>query len=96
MTDINGYPSPELLRYIKRYDIIKNSIEPLIKTILENWRYPEYARLNGNQLELHTVGWSGNEDIIAALMENEVFWMMCWVKSERGGHYYFELPKARK
>jgi hypothetical protein len=42
-------------------------------------------------LELHTGGWSGNEDIIEALQNHKLFWMMWWWKTERGGHYYFEV-----
>jgi hypothetical protein len=42
-------------------------------------------------LELHTGGWSGNEDIVEALQNNTLFWMMWWWKTERGGHYYFEI-----
>lgn len=41
------------------------------------------------KLELHTGGWSENEEIIEELQKN-LFWLFCWQKSERGGHYYFE------
>jgi hypothetical protein len=47
---------------------------------------------DGRKLELHTGGWSGNEEIISVL-QNSMFWVMYWQKSERGGHYYFELPE---
>lgn len=42
-------------------------------------------------LELHTGGWSGNEEIIKALQGNKLFWLMWWQKTERGGHYTFEI-----
>jgi len=35
-------------------------------------------------------GWSGCEDVIGALGENTVFWLMCWRSSRRGGHFEFE------
>ena len=46
-------------------------------------------------LELHTGGWSGNEDIIEALAAS-MFWLMYWQKSVRNGHYYFEILDARR
>lgn len=42
-------------------------------------------------LELHTGGWSGNEEIIGELQQT-FFWMFYWQCSIRGGHYYFHLP----
>lgn len=40
---------------------------------------------------LSTWGWSGNEDIIEVLKQTWL-WMLWWRKSERGGHYEFEIP----
>ena len=59
----------------------------------EHWR--DMARLSHGDpatLELHTGGWSGNEDIIDKLSDT-LFWMICWESTRRGGHYYFEIPK---
>lgn len=39
-----------------------------------------------------TGGWSGNEDIIAALERNTIFWITCWGMSKRGGYHEFWLP----
>ena len=36
-----------------------------------------------------TGGWSGNEDIIGAAMNNRILWMMHWETSRRGGRYEF-------
>jgi hypothetical protein len=66
------------------------------------WWYPErqielregrerFRRKKVMKLALHTGGWSGNEDIIGKLQET-FFWLMYWVESHRGGHYYFEIP----
>lgn len=42
-------------------------------------------------LELHTGGMSSNEDVIKVLTNNCLFWLLFWAKSERGGHFYFEI-----
>jgi hypothetical protein len=64
-------------------------------SILESgWKYKDCFILKGKRklkLECHTQGWSGNEDIMEALIKNKWFWMAFWKKSERGGHYYFEI-----
>ena len=42
--------------------------------------------------EISTGGWSGNEDILGAMQENAVLWLMTWQSTRRGGHYVFEVP----
>jgi len=44
---------------------------------------------NDGGWELHTGGWSGNEEIIRAMQDNRVWWGMFWESSRRGGHYEF-------
>src|SRR4051812_17917003 len=51
--------------------------------LLHQEPYPEFR--------LSTGGWSGNESLIDAMQSNEMFWMICWVQSRRGGHYVFEV-----
>lgn len=43
------------------------------------------------KFELHTGGWSGNEELIETLGKT-FFWFIFWQKSIRGGHYWFEIP----
>lgn len=40
-----------------------------------------------------TGGWSGNEDVIAALKSNIMVRALCWRLSARGGLHIFEYPK---
>ena len=93
---MNEYPTEKELKYIKRFKPgIKNSFKPLIDHIQDIWHWPDYVKWDGDILELHTGGWSGNEDIIQAL-ENTMFWLLFWKATTRGGHYYFEIPENRR
>ena len=91
MTDDGDYPSEDDI-----YKIIEwpdNDVMGLIEFIQSIWHWgDDYVMLKGDKFELHTGGWSGNEDIVDALM-GTMFWMLCWESSRRGGHYYFEIPK---
>ena len=69
--------------------------EILVKYLKEIWHWPEYVEWDGDKLILHTGGWSENEAIISDLVETE-FWLLYWQKSERGGHYYFEIYDVEK
>lgn len=85
---------------ISKWDI--KDAHNLINTLRDLWQYKTYFVENWGLdhiykknpvllLELHTAGWSGNEDIIEELEKNMLFWNMWWWKTERGGHYYFEI-----
>jgi len=45
--------------------------------------------------EVHTGGWSGNEEIIATMQaaQHGLLWHQVWRVTRRGGHYVFEVPK---
>jgi hypothetical protein len=96
LTDKNGYPTRAVLKLIRNWDIFKDGTLGLIKLIKEIWMFGDAGyfvfKRKGKKfkLELHTAGWSGNEDIIEALGKNYIFWSVYWYKSEKGGHYYFE------
>ena len=87
------YPTKEELEFIALYRFNHDKgFLPLVEHILRLWHWSDYAKWDGKNLELHTGGWSGNEDIINALTDTP-FWMFYWKKSERGGHYYFEVKQ---
>lgn len=99
--DSEGYPTEEFLELLKTY---KPSDElPLIKFIKDVLRYGWYMEDWGfvlkkpyrgiQKLELHTGGWSGNEETIRALLSNIQFthFKMRYVQWRTGGHYYFEI-----
>ncbi len=91
MPDVDRYPTDKDLDFIKNWDI--KDISGLIEFLESIWWMADWGfKQLGNKLELHTGGWSGNESIIGALQQT-MFWMMTWQKSERGGHYWFEWGK---
>jgi hypothetical protein len=97
---MDEYPSEEDLKQIREWKLGgSGSYYDLARFIIALWWNGDvYARLWGRKLKLHTCGWSGNEDIIAALREQGDpvgFWAVCWDKSQRGGHYWFELPNPK-
>ena len=90
----NKYPREEELITIKEWDLLEKPVIGLLNYVKELWEYDDRFALTGKKvlrLYLSTGGWSGNEDIIAALQQNFLFWSMCWVKHIRGGHYWFEI-----
>lgn len=91
--DNDGYPTKETLKTIRRWDTIHDPYG-LAEYLIGIWHYPDYIKLWGRHFQIHTGGWSGHEDIIAELHKNN-FFMLWWKKSERGGHYWFELPDKK-
>ena len=98
--DVNGYPSDITLEAIKKFpafgrcEELLDAIEPLWE--YNAWNKTEEVNEYGEPIvryRLATCGWSGNEDIIAALRENFIFWSLCWESSYRGGLYYFHVDK---
>jgi len=90
--DEHGYITEKELEQIKKWDVAKDA-NGLIRFLEDNWYFADqgYFKYEYPSLELHTAGWSGNEDTIHALEQNTTFWMLCWVMSKRGGHYYFDV-----
>lgn len=102
--DSSGYPTETTLRIVKRWAITgPDDCDALLAFVHKAWRYPDYMRRQSHRRRAYsgaslrrrwfvsTGGWSGNEELIGALMANRLFWMFSWVSSRRGGHYVFEV-----
>jgi len=89
------YPTEEYLEEIRNYKG-DPPIEEFVKILQYNWYFgPEWCIIRGNKAEFHTGGWSGNEDIIKAILSN-IYLTNLYMKYEmwkRGGHYYFKICK---
>jgi len=99
----DGYPTAEWLEFIKNY--VPDESLPVLRfvemVLVDGWWMPDWGfklhrQYKGvRRLELHTGGWSGNEEVIAAIKSN--FWLthfnMRHVMWRTGGHYYFEITE---
>jgi len=101
LLDDEGYPTDEWLQCLKTYKPDESlPLLTFVKTILvdgwymSDWGFKLGKKYKGkHKLELHTGGWSGNENTIEAIKSN--MWLthfqMRYVMWRAGGHYYFEL-----
>lgn len=99
--DSEGYPTEDELDQIKNW--FAHDFRSLIDFIESRWAYPDYIkrevvkdRFQGHILQwtLCTAGWSGNESIINALLQNQLFCMIWYYSWQRGGKYVFKIdPK---
>ena len=97
--DEDGYPTEEALIEIENWSY--NDPKGWFKFIeniwhLRSWGWSEVRKAyldSPDKIEYHisTAGWSGNEDIIRAMQENNILWSDTWVQSRRGGHYILSL-----
>lgn len=93
------YPNEKELETIAKWDI--HDPRGLVEFLQSVWYFENYFHISRGRnrffqnwimrIRISTAGWSGNEDRIEALMQN-MFWMIYWQKSVRGGHYTFEIP----
>ena len=102
--DEHGYPTNDALDYIKNWALIfkrdsdtkqgeffgKNKHEELIEYIKQLWTYDDAIEYKDGMLEIHTYGWSGNEEIISELKDTDL-WLMKFRAHVTGGHYYFKI-----
>jgi hypothetical protein len=101
LIDDEGYPTAEWLQFIREYkpDDSLPLVEFVEMILIDGWFMADYGfrlhrKYKGKQkLELHTGGWSGNEEIIEAIKSNIFLthFQMKYVMWQAGGHYYFEL-----
>ena len=101
LLDDNGYPTDEWLAFLKTYQPDHTlPILSFVNVVLsDGWYYPDWGfdlhrKYKGKtKFELHTGGWSGNEDIIRAILSNIhlTHFAMKYYQWRSGGHYYFEI-----
>lgn len=97
LTDEHAYPTEAALDMIRHWP---NEDLPdlfdFIKSIwwMPSWGWHEVEEEEVTSYHLSTGGWSGNEDIIGAMRNHHIFWMLYWYSSRVGGHFVFrEISK---
>lgn len=94
--DEDGYPTQETIDRVRTWPA--EDTPGLFAFLQALWAYrdrfvPEtVTELGRDRVHWHvsTGGWSGHEDLIEALEQNRLVWLLCWIQSRRGGHYIFE------
>jgi hypothetical protein len=99
LMDSDGYPTQEALDYIKNWTYEnhvtgeyfgKQMYDELIEYIRSIYVYNDAINYEDGLLEIHTFGWSGNEDIIEELKKTDL-WLLKFRCEQTGGHYYFQI-----
>lgn len=106
--DTDGYPTEEGLNYIKNWGFglidgefllgsryMDQEFDTLIEYLKLIWYYNDAIVYEDGLLEIHTLGWSGNEEIIQVL-RNTTLWMFKHKATQTGGHYYFRIDRDSK
>ena len=97
LVDRNGYPTElalaKLSEVANKTSWSLERVKELVEFLRQVWWHPEMGvefSEDGESwgLWLHTLGWSGNEELIGVLSET-LFWAIYWQVHKRGGHYYF-------
>jgi hypothetical protein len=86
-----GYKNGELYKG-EFAEVTKENTNALINYLRKLWHFVDWGFVHNQsdkKLELHTGGWSGNEEIIPYL-EMTWFHKCYWSMSRKGGHYYYE------
>jgi hypothetical protein len=96
LLDDDNYPTDKALEIVEHWPMFQN------KTLFEFIQGLWYMRESGwheekieygTRYSISTLGWSGNESIIAAMQENSMLWDFVWYSSRVGGHYVFRLKE---
>ena len=106
--DQDGYPTKEALDYVKNWSYefvdkevvwgqyaITDDYTLLIDYLKEIWACKDGVIYEDGLLEIHTLGWSGNEEIIS-ILETTTLWTFKKVAHQTGGHYYFRVDDNSK
>jgi len=89
---LSQYPSRAELRKLATWN--SSDLRGALEYARSLWLYPGMARRYGRKYTFITGGWSGNEDVIAAIEKNLVLHGLCWKASFSGGKHVYDIPKV--
>ena len=102
--DIGGYPTDKTLRAIREWPY--TDFPALMQFVSSAWKWGGLKQMPSIIEPLFdetyeddgywwcgaTGGWSGNESLVSALLNNQMFYIFNWSASVRGGYYEFHVP----
>jgi len=103
--DRNGYPTEATLERIRTWPI--NTMADAAAAmdyaglawsypdrwkLIERYEDPDWPSFPKRLYKFSTGGWSGNEDIVAAIEANQMLTMLGAWSWQRGGHYEYRFP----
>ena len=91
---MDGYPTEYELTKIQDWDM--KDFTGWMEFIESLWLWESCWSEKDGVYELSTGGWSGNEELIDAMGDNTVMWLVHWYSSKRGGHYVFMTQEAAR
>ena len=92
IVDIDSYSEKHELDLIRNWD---RGWECLFEYIRDRWRHADcgyWEEPEPRMYKISTGGWNWNEEIVGAMKQHRMFWLICWYSSKRGGHYEFRIP----
>jgi hypothetical protein len=95
IVDINSYSEKHELDLIRNWD---RGWEYLFDYIKDRWRYADsgyWEEPEPRMYKISTGRSNGNEEIVGAMKQHRIFWLVCWYSSKRGGHYEFRVPALK-
>jgi hypothetical protein len=92
--DIDSYPEKHELDLIRNWD---REWEYLFEHIKDRWRNADcgyWEEPEPRMYKIFTGGWNWNKELVDAMKQHKIFWLICWYSSKRGGHYEFRIPST--
>lgn len=88
----DGYPHDLELKRIREWPW-EDGFRSLMEYVRRRWAYAEhgYWTQEGDRFSISTAGWSGNESLVGALEQNNMFQTLCAWSWRRGGHYVYDV-----
>lgn len=97
--DEDGYPTEAALTRLEQWPVTDAEGAFIFLRAIwwaAEWGFDVRERAHSWRYHVSTAGWSGNEDAVRALERNEALWRLALVSVRRGGHYVFEIPRAKR
>ena len=93
-SDWEGYPTERTLETIRGWPVFETGLRPLLEFIRKAWKYDNLATETNGLWIFSTGGWSGNEELLDALIATPWRGLVLSYVEFGGGHYVIAASKA--